>query len=312
MKKSTLGFLAAAASVALMLAFLPGRPTLAAGNTTTYNGASFYITSTGTASATLTIPSGATQCEMFVGAGAPTGGGITDQYQTSTGNYVAATGHPQITANGEYISTIPSGDTGFRVFVNNYVGSYASGQLVCGSTMPPSFISIYGGYGTPSPLPQASVATGTTAYVYQTLQSVPVTCTYAPDGCFAVVSEDLTYPNALPTAAGPLYPCITISGTPSPLPSTIFQDVAPAATPSALVACASSLPSPWANAVAGGAPFALATTGGNFSETSLTSQIKWMGVLPAGSVWTFLCQVEGATTTSVTVNGSCSAFFVSI
>lgn len=307
MKKSVI----AALAIAALLIGMSQPWRIARANTNSTNsGSPFYITATNTASATLTIPTGATQCEVFSASGAPSGGGITDQYESSSGVWTAATGHAQITQSGEYISSIPSGDIGFRVFITNYVGGYASGQLACGATLPPSFISIYGGYGVPSPLPLASVATGTTAYVYGTLQSIPVTCNWAPDGCYVQVTEDLMLPNVAPTAAGPLNPCIFVSGSPSPVPSTIFLDAAPAATPSAGVPCASAVPSPWGNALAGNQPFAFATTGVAFGETSLTSSTKWEGILPAGTVWTFLCDVEGATTTSVTVVGSCSAKFI--
>lgn len=302
--------IAVIAIVALLITLSqPWRPARAA-NTGSYNGTSFFITATGTASATLTIPTTATQCDLFVGAGASAGGGLTDQYESSTGVYSAATGHPQVTQPGEYISTIPTGAIGFRLYATNFAGPYASGQLVCGAVMPPSFISIYGGYGVPSPLPLASVATGTTAYVYAQLQSVTGTCNWAPDGCYAIVTEDLMLPAVAPTAAGPLNPCIFMSGSPSPLPSTIFLDAAPAATPSAGVPCASSVPSPWGNALAGNQPFAFATTGVALGETSLTSDTKWEGILTPGQAYTFLCDVEGATTTSITVVGSCSVKFL--
>lgn len=303
MKKAIIGVCVA---VALLISLAPMRPTRAA-SPTTFAGTSFYITATNTASNWLTIPTGATQCEVFIAYGASPGGGVTDQYENSSGVVIAATGHPQITGSGEYISSIPSSETAFRIFATNFTGPYLSGQLACGGTLPPSFISIYGGYATPSPLPLASVATGTTAYVYQTLQSMPVTCTWAPDGCYAIVTEDLAYPNALPTAAGPVMGCIAASGTPSPLPTNISFGVSPVATPTIGAPCASSAP---ANALAGTAPFAQATTGGNFSVTNTTAHTQWTGILPSGSAWTFLCMVEGATTTSVTVNGSCSAFFI--
>lgn len=302
MKKA---FIAIVAIAALAMGLFGGRSI--AGTTTTYAGATFYITATNTATSWLTIPTGATQCEVLVSSGAPAGGGITDQYENSSGAVIAATGHAQIISNGEYISSIPSGETAFRVFVSNYNGPYVSGQLFCGATMPPPFWEAVGGFGTPSPLPLASVATGTTAYVYQTIQSIPVTCTWAPDGCYVTVRENAVYPNALPTAAGPLYPCIAVSGTPSPLPSSIAFDAAPAATPTAGAPCASSAPT---NALAGGAPFAFATTGGQTAQTINNEAIQWSGILPSGSAWTFLCEVEGATATSVTVNGSCSASFI--
>ena len=307
MKKPIIAALAIAALLVTMSE--PWRQARAA-TTSSYAGTSFYITATNTASATLTIPTTATQCDLFVGAGAATGGGLTDQYESSSGVWTAATGHPQVTQPGEYISSIPAGDIGFRVFATNFAGPYVSGQLVCGAVMPPSFISIYGGYGIPSPAALASVALPTAGYVYTTLQSVPVTCNWAPDGCYTIVTMDDMLPNAAPTAAGPLSNCIFMSGTPSPLPSTIFLDAAPAATASAGVPCASSVPSPWGNALAGGAPFAFATTGVAFAETSTTSSTKWEGILTPGTAYTFLCDVEGASATSVTVAGSCSVKFL--
>jgi len=169
----------------------------------------------------------------------------------------------------------------------------AAGQTVCN-------VPGYGpGYGVPSPAAQASVSTGATAYVYQVLQSLPVTCGFAPSGtCLVVINGDFEYPAVAPTALGFLSPCIAVSSTPSPLPISIaWTNPAQTAAP-----CASSAP---ANAIAGAEPFAMATLLPVYIN-SLSRHVSWTGTIPVNSAFTFLLEVEGSSTAE-TVQGSGSA-----
>jgi hypothetical protein len=174
----------------------------------------------------------------------------------------------------------------------------------CATNSDGNFLCNIPGYGplapAASPAPLASVGTGTTAYVYQVLQSLPVTCGFAPSGtCLVVINGDLEYPAAAPTAAGFLAPCIAVSSTPSPLPTSLYW-TNPAAT---TAPCASSAPT---NALAGADPFAMATALPIYIN-SLSRHVAWTGTIPVNTAMTFLLEVEGSSTTSETVQGSGSA-----
>jgi hypothetical protein len=173
----------------------------------------------------------------------------------------------------------------------------AAGQFVCN-------IPGYGpGYATPSPVPLASTTTGTTGFVYQVLQSLPTTCGFAPSGtCLVIINGDMQYPAAAPTAVGFLSPCVAVSSTPSPLPTTLAATY-PAQT---AAPCASSAP---ANALAGAEPFAEATTLPLYIN-ALSRHVAWTGTIPTNSSFTFLLEVEGSSTTSEAVQGSGSAVVI--
>ena len=159
----------------------------------------------------------------------------------------------------------------------------------------------------PSPAALASAATGTTAFTYVTLQSHATTCGYSPSGlCLVLIQGDMQYPianpTALPTTAGYLTPCIYVSSTPSPLPSTLY-----ATYPSSTTApCASSAP---ANALAGGSPFGFQTAAPSFVAMPY-EHVAWNGTMPDNQTLTFIFAVEGSSTTSETVQGSSSVVVI--
>jgi hypothetical protein len=155
----------------------------------------------------------------------------------------------------------------------------------------------------PSPAALASAATGTTAYTYVVVQSHTTSCGYAPSGtCLVMAQGDFVYPAAAPTAAGFLSPCIALSSTPSPLPTSIGGSY-PAVTSAP---CASSAP---ANALAGGAPFAMATTLPIYIN-DLSRHVWWNGTMPTNTTLTFLFEVEASSNVSETVQGSSSVVVI--
>ena len=190
-------------------------------------------------------------------------------------------------------------------------GWFATFALVIATAYGTSNIQLARAWGPvpvpPSPAALASVATGTTAFVYQTLQSHATTCGYSPSGlCLVLIQGDMQYPvanpTALPTTAGYLTPCIYVSSTPSPLPSTLY-----ATYPSSTTApCASSAP---ANALAGGSPFGFQTAAPSFVAMPY-EHVAWNGTMPDNQTLTFIFAVEGSSTTSETVQGSSSVVVI--
>lgn len=284
--------IAAALMAAVILAGAPMAKVIAAPASTA---AVVFSLNNGGCSNVLTLPSTAAQIEADV-YGPPGPGTATVQYQTTAGGaWSAVTGGPTINGEGDYIYTISTGAAGAvaaRICVTNTVNPVMNGQLIAGLTVPGG--NTYPGWASPSPGPLASVATGGTAFVYQTLQSFPVQCySFSATGqCFVIFNGDVAIAAATPVSGEFMAACVAVSSTPSPLPTSV-QWTNPSST---TAPCASSAPT---NPLAGSQQFGQSAT----SVNALTSYVHWAGTMPSGQTITLLLQVEGSTSTSTVVQG---------
>ena len=300
-------------ALTLGLGFLLSGPAIANNNGTV----SVTFTQVGTGGTASVGPLGTQSiCQIHV-FGPPSGpGGVQGTVQVAPDNvtWSASPNFGGINAAGLYLSSGTVSVSGSYMRFYNSGSGTVTGVLTCGTSLPPSDNPNWDAFGSPSPGPLASCATGTTANTYCTIQSLPITLgpSFGPVGQWLVtVTEDVELPGTAPTAAGPANPCISISGSPSPVPSTLFFDAAPSNTPAASFPCASPVAA-LTNALAGGEPFAFATTGVAFGENAQSRSIQWTGTVAPNSAWTFLCSVDGGTTTSMTILGACRVFAIPI
>ena len=288
-------FIAAALIAAIVLAGAPmGRLVAAPASA----GAVTFSLNGGNCSNILTLSATAAQVEADI-YGPPGPGTATVQYQTTAGGAWSAMTGPNINGEGDYIYTVPTGAVAARICVSNTVNPNMNGQLIAGLTVPGG--NIYVGWASPSPGPLASVATGATGFVYQTLQSFPVQCySFSPTAqCLVIFNGDVALAAATPVTGEFLAACVAVSSTPSPLPSSIeFTNPSSTTAP-----CASAAPT---NPLAGSQQFAQSAS----SNNQLTSYVHWMGTMPAGQAITLLFQVEGSTGTTQTAQGSGSALVI--
>jgi hypothetical protein len=292
MKKAIIGILAV---LAILISNAPGIRLAAAPASVA---SITFALNNGACSSTMTLPTTAAQVEADV-YGPPGPGTATVQYQTAAGGAWAAMPGPTINGEGDYIYTVPTGALTTRICVSNTVNPNMNGQLMAGLALPAG--NIYLGWASPSPGPLASVATGATAYVYQTLQSFPVQCySFSPTGqCLVIFNGDVALAAATPITGEFLAACVAVSSTPSPLPTSV-QWTNPSST---TAPCASSAPT---NALAGSQQFGQSAT----STDALTSYVHWSGTMPSGQAITLLFQVEGSTTSTQTAQGSGSALVI--
>jgi len=288
-------FIPLIAIVALLTAVLPQNRVVAAPASVAEI---TFALNNGGCSNVLTLPATAAQLEADI-YGPPGPGTATVQYQVSAGGAWAAMAGQTINGEGDYIYTLPTGALTARICVSNTVNPNMNGQLIAGLVVPGG--NVYPGWASPSPGPLASVATGATAYVYQTLQSFPVQCySFSPTGqCLVIFNGDVALAAATPVAGEFLAACVSVSSTPSPLPTSV-QWTNPSST---TAPCASAAPT---NALAGSQQFGQSAT----STASLTSYIHWSGTMPSGQAITLLFQVEGSTTSTQTAQGSGSALVI--
>lgn len=239
----------------------------------------------------LTLSATAAQIEADV-YGPPGPGTATVQYQTSAGGAWSAVSGPTINGEGDYIYAVPAGALTTRICVSNTVNPNMNGQLIAGLTVPGG--NTYPSWASPSPGPLASVGTGTTGFVYQTLQSFPVQCySFSATGqCFVIFSGDVALAAATPVTGEFMAACVSVSSTPSPLPTSV-QWTNPSST---TAPCASAAPT---NPLAGSQQFGQSAA----SNNQLTSYVHWAGTMPSGQTITLLLSVEGSTGTSQTIQG---------